>query len=194
MKHVPVTISDTAQPVPLHDAGVVLADAYDPARERAVARRLRGARWRRLALIVTAISISAAAAASFTLMNRDMIQAELTPAPVVAAPAAEAPALASSTSRPVHLPGTGADPNKAQARVIVPADPEPQPVRPPVTEATAPVSPASETLAASAPRSISLSPASPVRGDAVQPASPAGLPAAALGFAPVPAPRPTRAP
>lgn len=77
MKHVPVTISDTAQPVPLRDAGVVLADIYDPVRERAVARRLRGARWRRLALVVTAVSISAAAAASFTLMNREMIQADL---------------------------------------------------------------------------------------------------------------------
>ncbi|MDP3545345.1 MAG: hypothetical protein Q8S29_04125, partial [Phreatobacter sp.] len=59
---------------------------YDPVRERAVARRLRGARWRRLALLITAISISAAAAAGFTLFNRDMIQAELTPAPVVAEP------------------------------------------------------------------------------------------------------------
>lgn len=191
MKHVPVTISDTAQPVPLRDAGVVLADIYDPVRERAVARRLRGARWRRLALVVTAISISAAAAASFTLMNREMIQAELTPAPVVAepAPAAEAPALASATSRPIQLPGAGADPNKVQARVIVPSDPEPQPVRPPVTD-TADAAPQPD--AAAAPRTIALSP-SPIRGDAAAEAQNA-LPAGVLGFAPVPAPRPSRAP
>ncbi len=191
MKHVPVTISDTAQPVPLHDAGVVLGDMYDPVRERAVARRLRGARRRRLALLITAISISAAAAAGFTLFNRDMIQAELTPAPVVAepAPAAEAPALASSTSRLIQLPGTGADPNKVQARVIVPADPEPQPVRAPVTDDAVP-----NATPDAAPRTIALSPASPIRGDAAPAEAQGALPAAALGFAPVPAPRPSRAP
>jgi hypothetical protein len=193
MKHVPVTISDTAQPVPLRDAGVVLADIYDPVRERAVARRLRGARWRRLALVVTAVSISAAAAASFTLMNREMIQAELTPAPVVTepAPAAEAPALASATSRPIQLPGAGADPNKVQARVIVPSDPEPQAVRPPVTD-TADAAPQPEAPGAAAPRTIALSP-SPIRGDSAAEAQSA-LPAGILGFAPVPAPRPSRAP
>jgi len=191
MKHVPVTVSDAAQPLPPQDAEFG-AGVYDPARERAVARRLRGARRRRLALAATAIVIAAAAAGSFTIMNRDKIRAELAPARVANIPAPEAPALASSTSRPVQLSGTGADPNKVQARVIVPADPEPQPIRPPVTD-PAPVQ-MQDTQTASAPRTIPLSSPTPARSEAPPADDPAALPATALGFAPVPAPRPSRAP
>ena len=167
------------------------AAPYDPAHERVMARRLRGARWRRLALTVFAVALAAGTAAVFTLANREMIQAELAPVllPPPPAPAPEVPALASSQSRPVTLPGTEADPNKVQARVIVPADPAPPPV------AAAPASPPPIQMQAPpaiAPRTISLSAAPP----AAAPAAPeeAPLPSSAIGFAPLPAPRPARAP
>jgi hypothetical protein len=189
MKHVPVTLPDAAQPLPT-DADDFAA-AYDPARERAAVRRLRGARWRRLALTAFAIIFAAGTAAVFTLANRDVIQAELAPVllPAAAPPAPEAPALASSQSRPVTLPGSEPDPNKVQARVIVPADPAPPPV------AAAPASPPPiqmQAPPAAAPRAISLTSAPPATAPAAgeEPA----LPSAAIGFAPLPAPRPARAP
>jgi len=164
--------------------------SYDPAQERMVARRLRGARWRRFFMLSVAVAMAAGTAAVFTMANREMIEAELTPAPVMAVPAAvpEAPALASSQSRPVSLPGTEADPNKVQARVIVPADPSPPPGAP-----TDPAPLQMRAPAATAPRNIAL----PVVPQ--QPAAPAAeddsaLPGTALGFAPLPAPRPARAP
>lgn len=193
MKHVPVTFSDAAQPIPSDAAELVGTLPYDPARERVVARKLRGARWRRLFLTGVAIAIAAGTAAVFTLANREMIEAELAPAPVMAVPAPmpEAPALASSQSRPVSLPGTEADPNKVQARVVVPADPSPPPVAgaPPVGPAPLQM----QAQPAGAPRTISLPVAPP------QPAASAAdeggaLPTTALSFAPLPAPRPARAP
>ncbi len=193
MKHVPVTFSDAAQPIPSDAAALVGTAPYDPIQERMVARRLRGARWRRLFMISVAVAMAAGTAAVFTMSNREMIEAELTPAPVMAVPAAvpEAPALASSQSRPVSLPGTEADPNKAQARVIVPADPVP-----PVATAGAPTDPAPLQMrapAAAAPRSISLPGVPPQPGAPAAEEDPA-LPGTALGFAPLPAPRPARAP
>jgi hypothetical protein len=189
MKHVPVPLPDAAQPHPT--VADDFAAPYDPARERAMARRLRGARWRRLALTVFAVVLAAGTAAVFTLANREMIQAELAPVllPPPPAPAPEAPALASSQSRPVTLPGTEADPNKVQARVIVPADPAPPPV------AVAPASPPPIQMQAPpaiAPRTISLSAAPPAAAPAATEEAP--LPSSAIGFAPLPAPRPARAP
>ncbi|AVO44508.1 hypothetical protein C6569_05200 [Phreatobacter cathodiphilus] len=180
---------DAAQTLP-NDADD-FATAYDPARERAMARRLRGARWRRLAFTVFAIALAGGSAAVFTLANREMIQAELAPVllPAAPPPAPEAPALASSQSRPVTLPGTEADPNKVQARVIVPADPAPPPV------AAAPAGPPPiqmQAPPATAPRTISLSAAPPATVPAATEEAP--LPSAAIGFAPLPAPRPARAP
>ncbi|WP_146144733.1 hypothetical protein [Phreatobacter cathodiphilus] len=156
-----------------------------------MARRLRGARWRRLAFTVFAIALAGGSAAVFTLANREMIQAELAPVllPAAPPPAPEAPALASSQSRPVTLPGTEADPNKVQARVIVPADPAPPPV------AAAPAGPPPiqmQAPPATAPRTISLSAAPPATVPAATEEAP--LPSAAIGFAPLPAPRPARAP
>ncbi len=191
MKHVPVTFPDAAQPIPSEAAELVGAPAYDPAQERLVARRLRGARWRRFFMVSVAIAIAAGTAAVFTMANREMIEAELTPAPVMAVPAAvpEAPALASSQSRPVSLPGTEADPNKVQARVIVPADPVPP-------AATAPASPSPiqmQAPPATAPRNIAL-PVVPPQPGAPAAEEDSALPGTALGFAPLPAPRPARAP
>ncbi|WP_298476196.1 hypothetical protein [Phreatobacter sp.] len=156
--------------------------SYDPATERAVARRLRGARWRRLAFFVSAIAVAAAAAAAFTHAHRDTVAAFVPPpappAPI-ASPAPAAPSLASSTSRPVTLPGDAADPNKVQARIVVPADPEPAaaPIQMQAPPATARMIPLSTAVPAEAPR--------------VEDSTP---PAAALGFAPLPPPRPSRAP
>lgn len=189
MKHVPVTLPDAAQTHPIDTDDV--AAAYDPARERAVARRLRGARWRRFAMSVVLVALAAGTAAVFTLANREMIEAELAPVllPTPPAPAPEVPALASSQSRPVTLPGTEADPNKVQARVIVPADPTPPPA------AVAPASPPPiqmQAPPATPPRTISLSAAPPAAAPAAS--EEALLPSAAIGFAPLPTPRPARAP
>ena len=162
----------------------MLGMSYDPATERAVARRLRGARWRRLAFFVSAIAVAAAAAAAFTHAHRDTVAALVPPpappAPVASpAPAPTAPSLASSTSRPVTLPGDTADPTKVQARIVVPADPEP---------AAAPIQMQAPPATA---RMIPLSPAAPVEQARVEETAP---PAGALGFAPLPPPRPSRAP
>ncbi|MCV5839361.1 hypothetical protein OFN62_41120, partial [Escherichia coli] len=75
--------------------------------------------------------------------------------------------LASATSRPVQLPGSvgaDSDPNKVQARVVVPSDPEP-----PVP--TAPVQ--MQDSQASAPRSIPLG-GNSFAATAPQPALPSG--------------------
>lgn len=188
MKHVPVTLPDAAQPLPT-GADDVAVVAYDPVRERAIARRLRGARWRRLAVTAFVVVLAAGTAAVFTLANRDMIQAELAPVlmPPAPPPPVEAPALASSQSRPVTLPGTEADPNKVQARVIVPADPTP----PPAVAAPTGLPPIQmQAPPAAAPRTISLTAAQPAAAASEEPA----LPSAAIGFAPLPAPRPAQAP
>jgi len=163
-----------------------LGMAYDPATERAVARRLRGARWRRVAFLVSAVAVAAAAAAAFTHANRDTVAALVPPpAPVASpAPAPAAPSLASSMSRPVTLPGEAADPNKVQARIVVPADPEPPAAAPPIQMQAPPATP---------PRTISLT-AGPPPAAAPTASEDASLPSAALGFAPLPAPRPARAP
>lgn len=165
---------------------------YDAARERAMARRLRGARWRRLVLFFSAVVVAGAAAGGFTIANRDMLQAAVPPAseePAVAetpvAPAA--PSLASATSRPVTLPGADSDPNKVQARVAVPADPD-QP------GAGAPVQMQDSQSPAGQPRSIPLGGGSRLVATTTEPPPAAVLPPSALGFAPLPAPRPSSAP
>jgi hypothetical protein len=189
MKHVPVPLPDAAQPHPTDTDD--FAAVYDPARERAVARRLRGARRRKFAVTVVLVALAAGTAAVFTMANREMIQAELAPVllPPPPAPAPEAPALASSQSRPVTLPGTEADPNKVQARVIVPADPTPPQ---PAATAASPAPIQMQAPPATAPRTISLSAAPPAAAPAAS--EEAALPSAAIGFAPLPAPRPARAP
>ncbi|WP_439575372.1 hypothetical protein [Phreatobacter sp.] len=199
------------------EAGPDMLNAYDPARERAVARRMKRQRWRRIALTTTAICLAAVAAGAFTLANRDTIVTALSgggAAPQAAAPAAAAPgpaqpvaaapvapALASAHSQAVALPAPPAQPAKVQARIIVPA--EPAPIRPPVisTDPEPSQDPAAEPAAtetqqaAGAPgiRQIPLG-----GGRAIDQAAPAAAPAppaAALGFvAPVPPPRPANAP
>lgn len=165
-----------------------MGDAYDPVRERQAARRLRGARWRRLVLFFSAIVVAGAAAGGFTLANRDALLAAIPaepPAPVAAAaPDASTPSLASSATRSVQLPGVtspDSDPNKVQARVVIPADPEPP--------AAVPVQ-MQDSQGSGAPRSIPLGGRLAATAADEAPALPAG----ALGFAPVPAPRPTNAP
>ncbi len=172
--------------------------AYDPARARRAARRLKGARWRRLVLFFSAIAIAGATAGGFTLANRDALLAAIPAAepaapPVVrtaATPEPSAPSLASATSRAVQLPGLvtpDSDPNKAQARVVMPADPEP-------TAAT-PATPIQmqDNQPAGAPRAIPLGGGGRLAVTASSDAAPA-LPSGALGFAPMPAPRPSSAP
>lgn len=199
MKHASVTVPE-ADPT---DAPATPA-AYDPAAERAAARRLKGARWRRLALAASAVCLAAAAAGAFTLANHDAIRSQFRADPpdeIEARPAAaqDAPSLASGSSRPVQLPGQEAASDKVQARIVVPADPEPQPVRP----ATADTAPAGTTSADAAPvqmqdgsrsgpRTIPLAPGPSAVASAEADAE--APPAAALGFAPLPAPRPQRAP
>lgn len=165
-----------------------LGAIYDPATERAVARRLRGARWRRLAFILSAVAVAAAAAAAFTHAHRDTVTALIPPpAPVEPAPAPAppaAPALASSTSRPVAAPNGAADPNKVQARIVVPSDPEPPAAAAPPIQMQAPPA---------AARTIPLSPA-PAAAVEVAREEDSALPPGALGFAPLPPPRPSRAP
>lgn len=178
----------SADPAAAAEAPPFPGDSYDPARARQAARRLKGARWRRLVLFFSAIVVAGAAAGGFTLANRDALLAAMPPpappAPVAAtAPDATAPSLASASSRSVQLPGAGSpdsDPNKVQARVVMPADPEPP--------AAAPVQ-MQDSQGTATPRSI------PLGGGrfAATDETPA-LPAGALGFAPVPAPRPSSAP
>jgi hypothetical protein len=166
--------------------GVSTERLYDPVRERVMARRLRGARRRKLAVICSSVLIAAVAAGGFTLAHRDMVSAEtasLAPAPAqVEAPALSTqPSLASSTSRSVQLPGTAdSDPNKAQARVFVPE-----------AERTASAAPAApmqmQDQTAEAFRQI------PLGGGRAADEAPA-LPSGALGFAPLPTPRPSQAP
>lgn len=182
--------------------------AYDPARERDVARRLRRQRWRRIALATTAICLAAVAAGAFTIANRDAIVAGLSGGP--AAPQAEpaaataaapaAPALASAHSQAVTLPAPAAHPPKVQARIIVPSDP--QPIRPPAmsTDTDPPqdeaAAPAAETQQAAGPAGIRQVPLGGARAiDQAAPAAAPAPPATALGFvAPVPPPRPANAP
>jgi hypothetical protein len=176
-----------------------LAEAvYDPVRERLAARRLKGARWRRLVLFFSAILVAGAAAGGFTLANRDALLAAIPAAepstPTAVAPEPSAPSLASATSRSVQLPGLAtpdSDPNKVQARVVIPADPEPQ-------SAAAPASPAApiqmqDSQSAGAPRAIPLGGGRLAVTASSEPAP--ALHSGALGFAaPVPAPRPSSAP
>ncbi|MBL8568346.1 MAG: hypothetical protein JNK84_04610 [Phreatobacter sp.] len=165
-------------------------DSYDPARARQAARRLKGARWRRLVLFFSAIVVAGAAAGGFTLANRDALMAAMpppaSPAPVaVATPDASAPSLASASSRSVQLPGAASpdsDPNKVQARVVMPADPEPP------APAAVPVQ-MQDSQSPATPRSIPLGGGRFAAADETP-----ALPAGALGFAPVPAPRPSSAP
>lgn len=163
---------------------------YDAARERAVARKLRNARWRRLVLLFSAVAVAGAAAGGFTMANKEALLAAASHVPAeareAAAPAVTQPSLASSTSRPVQLPGAETDPNKVQARVVMPADPEP------AAPASAPMQ--MQDSQPAAPRTIPLggnrlaATADSASGEA------ADLPSSAMGFAPVPAPRPSRAP
>jgi hypothetical protein len=178
------------------EAEMLAEPAYDPARARLAARRLKGARWRRLVLFFSAIVIAGAAAGGFTLANRDALLAAI-PAPepsappavsAAAAPESAGPSLASANSRSVQLPGLvtpDSDPNKAQARVVMPADPEPP--------AAAPATPIQmqDSQPSGAPRAIPLGGRLAVTASSE--AAPA-LPSGALGFAPVPAPRPSSAP
>lgn len=186
--------------------GSDMLTAYDPARERDVVRRLRRQRWRRIALTSTAIGLAAFAAGAFTIANRDAIVAGLSggpaaapqvePAPAAAAPAA--PALASAHSQAVTLPPPSAHPPKVQARIIVPA--EPQPIRPPAMstepETDQAGAPAGESQRAAAPGGIRQVPLGGARAiDQAAPVATPAPPAAALGFvAPVPPPRPANAP
>ncbi|QCK86981.1 hypothetical protein E8L99_15055 [Phreatobacter aquaticus] len=119
---------------------------YDPEQERAVARRLRGVRWRRLMVTGGALALAAAGATGLTLASRDAVQgsvrtetvATTTPAPVTAPilqvgpqPAASPdtpPVLSSASSTPARLVTPPAsDPNKLQERIATatPATPEP---------------------------------------------------------------------
>ncbi len=170
--------------------------AYDPVRERLAARRLKGARWRRLVLFFSAILVAGAAAGGFTLANRDALLAAIPAAepstPTAVAPEASAPSLASATSRSVQLPGLAtpdSDPNKVQARVVIPADPEPLAATP-----AAPATPIQmqDSQPAGAPRAIPLG-GGRLAVTASSETTPA-LPPGALGFAPMPAPRPASAP
>ncbi len=179
---------------PATEAEALAQPGYDPARERLASRRLKGARWRRLVLFFSAIVVAGAAAGGFTIANRDALLAALPPAevPSVAAapaPAPTAPSLASATSRSVQLPGLAtpdSDPNKVQARVVIPADPEPQ-------TAAAPIQ-MQDSQPAGAPRAIPLGGGGRLAVTANSETTPA-LPSGALGFAaPVPAPRPSSAP
>lgn len=164
---------------------------YDAARERAVSRKLRNARWRRLVLLFSAVAVAGAAAGGFTMANKEALLASARHVPAETrgpTPASE-PSLASATSRPVQLPTPSAvapnaevDPNKVQARVVMPADPEPAP--------SAPAPMQMQDSQGAAPRTI------PLGGNRLVTTadSASDVPAAALGFAPVPAPRPSRAP
>lgn len=164
---------------------------YDAARERSVARKLRNARWRRLVLLFSAVAVAGAAAGGFTMANKEALLAAASHVPAetreAAAPAVTQPSLASSASRPVQLPGAETDPNKVQARVVMPADPEPP------APASAPMQ--MQDSQPTGPRTIPLggggrvaAAADSASGEATE------LPAGAMGFAPVPAPRPSRAP
>jgi hypothetical protein len=187
----------SADPAAAAEAPALPGDVYDPARERQVARRLRAARRRRLALFFSAIVIAGAAAGGFTLANREALLAAMpppaqpAPAPVVAAAEPAAPSLASATSRSVQLPGLGgvdSDPNKVQARVVIPADPEPPVAAAP---ATTPIQ-MQDSQQTAGPRAIPLG-SGPFAAASADPAP--ALPTGALGFAaPVPAPRPSSAP
>jgi hypothetical protein len=181
----------SADPVAAAETQPFVGDSYDPVRERQAARRLKGARWRRLVLFFTAIVVAGTAAGGFTLANRDALLAAMPPpappAPVAAAaPDISAPSLASATSRSVQLPGAtspDSDPNKVQARVVMPADPEPP------APAAVPVQ-MQDSQSPAAPRSIPLGGRLASTAADETPALPSG----ALGFAPVPAPRPSSAP
>ncbi len=179
-----------AEPVTAAEALPVVGDSYDPVRARQAARRLKGARWRRLVLFFSAIVVAGAAAGGFTLANRDALMAAMPPPPApvaAAAPDASAPSLASASSRSIELPGAaspGSDPNKVQARVVMPVDPEPP------APAAVPVQ--MQDSQPGAPRSIPLGGGRMASTAADE--TPPALPPGALGFAPVPAPRPATAP
>lgn len=210
-----MTHATVTDPVATAEPGLDLADftlsdrLYDPEQERAVARRLRGIRWRRMLLTGGALALAAAGATGLTLASRDAVEGS-TPAATVAAvapavptapvlqvgpqPAAspDTPVLSSTQSTPVRLPPQS-DPNKLQERIITATTPD----RPadPAGSASAFAPPAGASPVPEGVRRIPLATGRPITAAANdQPASPAVSPAVTEGSAPTAAPLPPRRP
>jgi hypothetical protein len=167
---------------------------YDLNRERAVAKRLRGGRRRRLGIVAGAIALAAGAAAGFTL-TQDPPQLGDAWAAVAPEAPAPAPALATSTSTPVKLATPESDPNKRQERVAT-TGPDGQPDhsgRPAIALQGGVEAPHDGV------RRISLTPSRIAEGNSLPPAASGFAPAETtatemtMPLAPVPQPRPSRA-
>ena len=180
---------------------------YDPDRERIVARRLKGGRRRRAILAMCAVVVAAATAAGFTYTYQDMpavtdAWAATPPAPQPEPPAA---ALASNSSAPVRLVQPDSDPNKRQERVATDAPGDTAAGQ--QAGAGSAIAPGGQpangitSMTADGVRRIPLGPG-PMADATPPPSAPAFAPADTAGpatemtmpLAPLPQPRPRRAP
>lgn len=182
---------------------------YDPDRERVVARRLQGGRRRRLMLVMSAVVIAAAAAAGFTYTYQDMPTVTDAWAATMAAvpppaPAAATPALASSASAPVRLVQPDSDPNKRQERITPEAPAGSVAAAPTGSSSMIPqgTGPSANSTTGAVPEGVRRIPLGPgAMAEAAPPSAPAFASAEAasptemtMPLAPLPQPRPRRAP
>lgn len=182
---------------------------YDPDRERIVARRLKGGRRRRVVLALCAIVVAAATAAGFTYTYQDMPAVTDAWAATMAAappPAPATPALASNTSAPVRLVQPDSDPNKRQERIAVDAPADPAAGQPAGSGSMIPQSAGQASNGTSGTAgdgvrriplgSTSMADATPPPGATAFAPAETGGPATemTMPLAPLPQPRPRRAP